>query len=65
MIDIDKIEIKKTNAKYRFKNIFRCKYFLKLLMYLPKKLNLNNKKRQHWKLLCKYKKKISNSFRGI
>ena len=24
----------------------------KLLMYLPKKLNLNNKKRQHWGNYC-------------
>ena len=53
MIDIDKIEIKKTNVNIDLKICCDAKYFLKkLLMYLPKKLNLNNKKRQHWGNYC-------------
>ena len=53
MIDIDKTEIKNTNVNIDEKICCDAKYFLKkLLKYLPKKLNLNNKKRLA-KLLCR------------
>jgi len=52
MIDIDKIEVNKTNVNIDLKICCDAKYFLKkLLKYLPKKLNLS-KKRQSWGKYC-------------
>ena len=50
MVDIDKIEVNKSNVKPDEKICCDAKYFLKVLMkYLPKKINLSKK----WITYCK------------